>query len=417
MCIYLFIFFADERPDVVINGTNNGDPVIYGGPVILECIPRTGIPLPTVTWAREPAGAIVSRRGNGTILRVDRVTEDFCVDCLGNSVAGTDTETECVDVLSKSILVNDVFFFTTQPLCFMKFFKVLFLLENTFKVFPNNFFLNIFPSRMTQLFFFKETQIGEGFYTHTHTHARARARMHSRTHTTVRKKTETETKLSICPGPMGLTNPVAEKREEKKKKKRNANKVPQSAVSGLLLYCCNGYFSTALANMFRSAVTKKRVSVSPFVVAVEVLKLKKKTSVLLSSEKRQFLLISVIIIIVVHILPLLHSHVNMPVWTFYACFSEVPPDVKITKPENDNFPVNEGGSVELVCVPQVGVPLPTLTWAASDGSELPTNTISQRGNSSVLRISSVNADICIDCVGTNALGTDRDQRCIDVLSK
>ena len=108
----------------------------------------------------------------------------------------------------------------------------------------------------------------------------------------------------------------------------------------------------------------------------------------------------------------------MLVWTFCASFSEVPPDVKITKPENDNFPVNEGGSVELVCVPQVGVPLPTLTWAASDGSDLPTNTISQIGNSSVLRISNVNvSDICIDCVGTNALGTDRDQRCIDVLSK
>ena len=91
----------DEPPEIVITGTNNGDPVIYGGPVILECIPHTGIPLPTVTWARRPAGAVVSTRGNATILRVDRVTEDFCVDCLGNSVAGEDTETECVNVRSK----------------------------------------------------------------------------------------------------------------------------------------------------------------------------------------------------------------------------------------------------------------------------------------------------------------------------
>ena len=92
---------TDEPPDVVITGTNNGDPVIYGGPVVLECIPRTGIPLPTVTWGRRPNGAVVSTRGNATILRVDRVTQNFCVDCLGNSVAGTDTETECVNVLRK----------------------------------------------------------------------------------------------------------------------------------------------------------------------------------------------------------------------------------------------------------------------------------------------------------------------------
>ena len=69
--------------------------------MVLECIPRAGIPLPTVTWSRQPTGAIVSTRGNGTILRVDSVTESFCVDCLGNSVAGSDTETVCVDVLRK----------------------------------------------------------------------------------------------------------------------------------------------------------------------------------------------------------------------------------------------------------------------------------------------------------------------------
>ena len=96
--------------------------------------------------------------------------------------------------------------------------------------------------------------------------------------------------------------------------------------------------------------------------------------------------------------------------------AEEPPVVEITSPQ-DNFPVNEGGSVDLVCVPRAGLPAPTLSWAMADNSALPTHSVKSDGANSVLTINRVTKDLCVDCIGENAAGRDTDTKCVKMMSK
>ena len=91
--------------------------------------------------------------------------------------------------------------------------------------------------------------------------------------------------------------------------------------------------------------------------------------------------------------------------------AEEPPVVEITSPQG-NFPVNEGGSVDLVCVPRAGLPVPTLTWAMADDSALPTHSIVWDGEKSVLTITRMTKDLCIDCIGENRAGRNIHQKCV-----
>ena len=91
-------FFSSERPDVEITGTNRGQPVVFGGRVTFECIPRAGVPAPNLRWRNLPVGGVTSRRGSALVLTIQRMTERFCVDCVGENTAGIDRDTECVEV-------------------------------------------------------------------------------------------------------------------------------------------------------------------------------------------------------------------------------------------------------------------------------------------------------------------------------
>ena len=94
-------FFSDKRPDVEIIGTNKGQPVVFGGAVTLECIPRAGVPAPNLHWGNLRVSGVTSRRGSALLLTIQRMTERFCVDCVGKNTAGRDTDTECVEVQRK----------------------------------------------------------------------------------------------------------------------------------------------------------------------------------------------------------------------------------------------------------------------------------------------------------------------------
>ena len=104
--VYLFME-AVEKPNVTINGSNNGQPVLKGGSVVLQCIPNAGIPPPQLRWgSSRPAGATTQRSGNSLVMVVNDVREDFCVNCTGTNIAGNDFDSECITVRKSSLLCS-----------------------------------------------------------------------------------------------------------------------------------------------------------------------------------------------------------------------------------------------------------------------------------------------------------------------
>ena len=85
---------------------------------------------------------------------------------------------------------------------------------------------------------------------------------------------------------------------------------------------------------------------------------------------------------------------------------------------NKGLPLNEGGLIDLVCVPISGVPLPTVTFRGPNGGQLPPGaTVATRGNGSVLSIPGVSSYTCVECVGTNSEGAVTERLCFNVLGK
>lgn len=96
-------FLAAEPPVVRLTGSNDGNRVPRGDPVTLTCVPLEGLPLPTLeltgpSGGRLPLGATVRQQGNSSVLFIPSLTEDICIDCTGVNVAGSDTNTLCVNV-------------------------------------------------------------------------------------------------------------------------------------------------------------------------------------------------------------------------------------------------------------------------------------------------------------------------------
>ena len=103
---FLFSSLTEEPPNVDIEGSNNGRPVPEGRSVELICIPWSGIPAPVLSWSnsdggRLPAGATKTRRGERLVLTIPYLDRRTCIDCTGRNPLGTDTDRECIDVLSK----------------------------------------------------------------------------------------------------------------------------------------------------------------------------------------------------------------------------------------------------------------------------------------------------------------------------
>ena len=91
-----------------------------------------------------------------------------------------------------------------------------------------------------------------------------------------------------------------------------------------------------------------------------------------------------------------------------------PPVVDITG-SNKGRPVNQGATVDLVCVPVTGTPAPALSW---DPATIPANSIQRRvGGNITITLFNVQEYVCVDCVGTNAAGNHRDQECVSVVSE
>ena len=99
---------SEEPPVVEVDrvGPNPGDntpipndPVIRGGTARLRCIPTGGVPVPNLEWERTlPPRSSVSGTGESSFITVSNVQADFCVNCIGRSVAGEHSDQKCITV-------------------------------------------------------------------------------------------------------------------------------------------------------------------------------------------------------------------------------------------------------------------------------------------------------------------------------
>ena len=98
---------AAEPPvvDVTRVGTAEGDTVPKGGDIVLRCDPISGVPEPVLRWERLPANAQVGASGDAITVSVSNIQDDFCVDCVGRSAAGTGRDSECVTIRKYKLLV------------------------------------------------------------------------------------------------------------------------------------------------------------------------------------------------------------------------------------------------------------------------------------------------------------------------
>ena len=91
-----------------------------------------------------------------------------------------------------------------------------------------------------------------------------------------------------------------------------------------------------------------------------------------------------------------------------ACTDELP-EVSLTG-SNNNQPVVSGQSVTLTCVPTAGVPNPELKF-----ERIPENARTQiLRDRVVLNVQRPAEDFCVDCIGTNSVGTAKETLCVDV---
>ena len=106
--VTVFLFLSSVEPPVVqINRTGPqpdspvlpNSPVQRGGTVYLLCFPVAGAPIPTLVWGtNRPPLSQVNDIGDNISMTVRYVQADFCVDCIGQSVAGQHTDKICITV-------------------------------------------------------------------------------------------------------------------------------------------------------------------------------------------------------------------------------------------------------------------------------------------------------------------------------
>eukprot|EP00117_Sycon_ciliatum_P018230 scpid12394/ scgid16927/ Hemicentin-1; Fibulin-6 len=87
-----------EAPKVSITGTHANQPVTFGAQVTLECVATHGIPTPALQWQNRPQGSTFRSEGGSIFLTIPSLTQGLCVQCIGSSILGSDSAVECLTI-------------------------------------------------------------------------------------------------------------------------------------------------------------------------------------------------------------------------------------------------------------------------------------------------------------------------------